>query len=172
EALRALGVRVGLDGVGSDYASVEHVHELPVDAVKVDMRIAARADAIRESVVATVEAARERGLTVTAKRAQHPKRMAEDPEEQQLFDEVRPDFVQSYAYGEPGPPAAIWKALAAFGAGAQPPRPPQLSPVPAAKTAEATATDVDLPATPVEVPAPTVALPEAAPATPTGPATP
>ncbi|MPZ97973.1 MAG: EAL domain-containing protein [Dehalococcoidia bacterium] len=128
EALRALGVRVGLDGVGSDDASVEHVQRLPIDAVKVDMRIAARADAIRDSLVAAVEAARTRGLPVTAKRAQHPKRMAEDPDEQRLFDDVRPDFVQSYAYGEPGPPVAIWKALAAVAA-TPPPRPPRPSPV-------------------------------------------
>jgi diguanylate cyclase (GGDEF)-like protein len=69
ERLRALGVKVALDGIGAGSSGLEMLHQIPVDFVKVDRCVVGRAheDPAARGVLAAVAAfARETGTYVIA----------------------------------------------------------------------------------------------------------
>jgi diguanylate cyclase (GGDEF)-like protein/PAS domain S-box-containing protein len=80
--LRELGMLVAFDDFGSGYSSLQHLIQLPVDAIKLDRRFVgglAEPDprASRAVVVAVVAAAHELGIRVVAEGADDPRALEE-----------------------------------------------------------------------------------------------
>jgi EAL domain-containing protein (putative c-di-GMP-specific phosphodiesterase class I) len=95
EALRAMGVKIALDGFGS--ASLTLLRRLPVDCVKIDGEFVRRApadklDALVVSAVASV--GRRLGLRVVASGVETEQQLA-------LIKKHRCHEVQGYLLGEP-----------------------------------------------------------------------
>jgi EAL domain-containing protein (putative c-di-GMP-specific phosphodiesterase class I) len=95
EALRALGVKIGLDGFGS--ASLSLLRRLPVDCVKIDGEFVRRApedkcDALIAGAVASI--GRRLGLRVVATGVETEQQLA-------LVKKQRCHEVQGYLLGEP-----------------------------------------------------------------------
>ena len=67
--LRAIGVLVALDDFGTGYSSLSHLHQFPIDIIKIDRSFIADIDTHpkRAAIVrATIQLARDLGLSVTA----------------------------------------------------------------------------------------------------------
>jgi diguanylate cyclase (GGDEF)-like protein len=105
--LRALGVGVHLDDFGTGYSSLQYLHELPLDAIKIDRRFVARLG--RESreaqVAATIrELARKIGVPVIAEGVETPEQLA-------LVRALECEFAQGYYFSHPLPPAEMSELL-------------------------------------------------------------
>jgi EAL domain-containing protein (putative c-di-GMP-specific phosphodiesterase class I) len=77
--LRALGVGVHLDDFGTGYSSLNYLHELPLDAIKIDRRFIARLGGSQPDghVVATIrELARSMGVPVIAEGVETEEQLA------------------------------------------------------------------------------------------------
>lgn len=99
--LRSLGVGVHIDDFGTGYSSLQYLHELPLDAIKIDRRFIS-GGVKREGmahVASTIrELARRIGVPV----------IAEGVETQDQLDLVRAlgcEFAQGYLFSHPLPPA-------------------------------------------------------------------
>ena len=103
EEVRALGVGVHIDDFGTGYSSLQYLHELPLDAIKIDRRFIARVGGhSRESQVAGTirELARQIGVPV----------IAEGVETEAELEHVRSigcEFAQGFLFSHPLPPADI-----------------------------------------------------------------
>ena len=68
-ALRALGVRFSIDDFGAGYSALGYLHQLPVDAIKLDrsfVQSLETSDAARRIVAGLITVARGLGLNVVA----------------------------------------------------------------------------------------------------------
>jgi diguanylate cyclase (GGDEF)-like protein len=101
--LRALGVGVHLDDFGTGYSSLNYLHELPLDAIKIDRRFIARLGGGQADghVVATIrELARSMGVPV----------IAEGVETEEQLERVRQlgcEYAQGYYFSQPLPHAEM-----------------------------------------------------------------
>ena len=97
--LRALGVGVHLDDFGTGYSSLNYLHELPLDAIKIDRRFIARLGARGADghVAATIrELARSMGVPVIAEGV-------ETEEQLSRVREIGCEFAQGYFFSRPLP---------------------------------------------------------------------
>ena len=105
--LRALGVGVHLDDFGTGYSSLQYLHELPLDAIKIDRRFVARLGReSREAQVAVTirELARQIGVPVIAEGVETPEQLA-------LVRALGCEFAQGYLFSYPLPPAEMSELL-------------------------------------------------------------
>jgi len=107
--LRRLGVRFSLDDFGTGHSSLERLHELRFDEVKIDRRfvrgLGPEPCAGREIVRFSTELAHRLGIKVVAEGI-------EDPPEVDALRELGVELGQGYFLGRPGPPEAIAAAVA------------------------------------------------------------
>jgi EAL domain-containing protein (putative c-di-GMP-specific phosphodiesterase class I) len=92
---------------GTGYSSLQYLHELPLDAIKIDRRFVARLG--RESreaqVAATIrELARKIGVPVIAEGVETPEQLA-------LVRALECEFAQGYYFSHPLPPAEMSELL-------------------------------------------------------------
>jgi EAL domain-containing protein (putative c-di-GMP-specific phosphodiesterase class I) len=117
QALRAEGVRIAIDDLGTGYSSLARLTELPVDVLKVDLTFVAglgrdpSCDAVVRAVLSIGAAL---GLTVVAEGV-------ETPQQADLLRRYGCDTVQGYLYSPPRPEAALIDVLRA-GASPRAPR--------------------------------------------------
>jgi EAL domain-containing protein (putative c-di-GMP-specific phosphodiesterase class I) len=109
EAVKSLGIGVALDDVGSAYASLTHLRELPVDAIKLDQSFARRLDERPEDLHFT--------LSLQSLANGLGKRLiVEGIETADIHDGLRVlgvDLGQGYAIARPMPGEAVGPWLAA-----------------------------------------------------------
>lgn len=101
--LRALGVGIRLDDFGTGYSSLQYLHELPLDAIKIDRRFIARLG--RESregqVAATIrELARTLGVPVIAEGVETAEQLA-------MVRALECEYAQGYFFSHPLPPGQV-----------------------------------------------------------------
>ena len=99
EALRALGIRIHLDDFGTGYSSLQYLHELPLDAIKIDRSFIARLPkGGRDAQVVTTirELARQIGVPVIAEGVETPEHLA-------LIRDIGCEFAQGYYLSRPIP---------------------------------------------------------------------
>ncbi|MBI1377702.1 MAG: EAL domain-containing protein [Frankiales bacterium] len=65
-ALRGLGVRIALDDFGTGYSSLSYLPRLPLDSLKIDRDLVARAGGPRDTVPAVLRLGRDLSLSVVA----------------------------------------------------------------------------------------------------------
>jgi len=105
--LRALGVGVHLDDFGTGYSSLQYLHELPLDAIKIDRRFIARlgGESREAQVAATIrELARKIGVPVIAEGVETTEHLA-------LVRALGCEFAQGYLFSRPLPPAEMAELL-------------------------------------------------------------
>jgi diguanylate cyclase (GGDEF)-like protein len=98
--LRALGVGVHLDDFGTGYSSLQYLHELPLDAIKIDRRFVGRMglDSREAQVAATIrELARKIGVPVIAEGVETAEQLA-------LVRALGCEYAQGYLFSHPLPP--------------------------------------------------------------------
>ncbi|HUB75774.1 MAG TPA: EAL domain-containing protein, partial [Solirubrobacteraceae bacterium] len=103
--LRGLGMKVAYDNFGAGYSSLQHLVQLPVDAIKLDRAHVASLTAEdpragRAVIVAVVAAARELGIRVVAEGVDDPRTLA-------LVAELGCDAAQGRAFGDPQPARSV-----------------------------------------------------------------
>lgn len=106
--LRALEVAVGIDDFGTGRSSLSHLHDLPVDTLKIDRSFIAELGRRRESdeIVRTiVELGHALGLGVIAEGV-------ETAEQRAILQQMGCDYAQGYLYAPPVPPEAAQRMLA------------------------------------------------------------
>ena len=103
EELRALGVGIHIDDFGTGYSSLRYLHELPVDAIKIDRRFVTRmGDGSREGQVAVTirELARQIGVPVVAEGVETPEQLAR-------VRALGCEYAQGFLFSPPLPPEDI-----------------------------------------------------------------
>jgi diguanylate cyclase (GGDEF)-like protein len=103
EEVRAMGIGVHIDDFGTGYSSLQYLHELPLDAIKIDRRFIARVggDSREAQVAATIrELARHIGVPVIAEGV-------ETEEQLQHVRSIGCEYAQGYLFSHPLPPAEI-----------------------------------------------------------------
>ena len=101
--LRSLGVGVALDDVGSAYASLTHIKDLPVNIVKLDQsfsRLLASRPTDLHFVASMVNLARRLNRTLVVEGA-------ETPEVVDALRMIGVEYAQGYALGRPMPASAV-----------------------------------------------------------------
>jgi diguanylate cyclase (GGDEF)-like protein len=107
-ALKDLGVHLSIDDFGTGYSSLSYLHQLPIDALKIDRSFVehitepAGTLAIVQAIVAL---ARKLGLHVIGEGV-------ETKEQLSVLHETGCDFVQGYLFSKPVPAAATGRLLA------------------------------------------------------------
>ena len=112
-SLRALGVRIAIDDLGTGYSSLTRITELPVDMLKIDLRFIAGlgTDPGCTAVVAAIlEIGRTLGLAVVAEGV-------ETAAQARLLAQYGCETVQGYLYSRPRPEADLSFYLASHAAG-------------------------------------------------------
>ena len=95
--LRALGCRVGLDDLGTGFASLGQLHRLPVDFVKIDRSFVRTmlSDPTSLTVVsAIIRMARQEGVATIAEGVERAEQAA-------WLHELGCDYAQGYLYARP-----------------------------------------------------------------------
>jgi predicted signal transduction protein with EAL and GGDEF domain len=107
DAVRALGVRVSIDDFGTGYTSIAHLHELPIDTLKVDRSFVTRLPSARERtlVETLVDLAHNLDLPVVAEGV-------ETQEQMDVLEALGCEWVQGYLISEPRPGDEIVHLLA------------------------------------------------------------
>ena len=98
--LRELGVRVGLDGFGAGYSNLAYVRRFSLDFVKIDRTlIAGLGEDERDTAVvrATIELARDLGLTVVAVGVENDRQL-------EVLMGLGCELAQGYLFSPPVPP--------------------------------------------------------------------
>ncbi|MDQ1640806.1 MAG: diguanylate cyclase, partial [Actinomycetota bacterium] len=114
QSLRAIGVRIELDDFGSGYGSFKALHELPLDAVKIDRHLVNDLSTGGQRLLAaTVDIAHRLELEVVAEGI-------EDEETLEVVRRLGCDTAQGYYLARPMRPDALWRLLATDAAGAGP----------------------------------------------------
>jgi EAL domain-containing protein (putative c-di-GMP-specific phosphodiesterase class I) len=101
--IRALGVSLSLDDFGTGYSSLACLHELPVNAVKIDrsfVGLALESDYHRVMIEATIRMAHTLGLTTVAEGI-------ETPAQDAMMKTLGCDKGQGYLYSRPLTPDAL-----------------------------------------------------------------
>lgn len=114
QALRARGVRLGLDDYGTTKAQAGHVSGFPFDSVKIDRSLLRALSSDRQArslVESMLAAARSQGLAVVGEGVETPEQLA-------LLRHLRCDRVQGYLIGRPDTGAAARARLAGNAAAA------------------------------------------------------
>jgi EAL domain-containing protein (putative c-di-GMP-specific phosphodiesterase class I) len=107
DELRALGVGVHLDDFGTGYSSLQYLHELPLDAIKIDRRFIARLGReSRDGQVATTirELARNIGVPVIAEGVETNEQLA-------LVRGLGCEYAQGYLFSHALPPEEVSELL-------------------------------------------------------------
>jgi EAL domain-containing protein (putative c-di-GMP-specific phosphodiesterase class I) len=106
EQLRSLGVRMYLDDFGTGYSSLGHLHQLSLDAVKIDRSFVMRMDEpMYLQLVRTVrDLARNIGVTIIAEGV-------ETLEQLELLRELGCESAQGYLFSRPVPVAEVERLL-------------------------------------------------------------
>jgi EAL domain-containing protein (putative c-di-GMP-specific phosphodiesterase class I) len=105
--IRALGVRIAIDDFGIGHNSLQHLHRLPVDVIKIDQSFVAAPDrghGRRDMAAAVVALARTLGMQTVAEGVETREQAA------QLHD-LGADLAQGYLYGRPQPALALTPLL-------------------------------------------------------------
>ena len=105
--LRALGVGVHLDDFGTGYSSLQYLHELPLDAIKIDRRFIARLgrETREAQVAATIrELARKIGVPVIAEGVETAEQLA-------FVRGLGCEYAQGYFFSHPLPPNEVSELL-------------------------------------------------------------
>jgi EAL domain-containing protein (putative c-di-GMP-specific phosphodiesterase class I) len=103
DQLRALGVSIHLDDFGTGYSSLAYLHELPLDAIKIDKRFIARLEGGGRDaqVVGTIrELARGLGIPVIAEGVETLEQLA-------LVRALGCEYAQGYLFAKALPPAEL-----------------------------------------------------------------
>lgn len=109
ERLRGLGVNVHLDDFGTGYASLRDLHELPLDAIKIDRSFVSQMQESSRNVsmVTTIrELARQIGVAVVAEGIESAEQLA-------LVRSIGCDYAQGFFFSEPLPASEVDALLAA-----------------------------------------------------------
>jgi diguanylate cyclase (GGDEF)-like protein/PAS domain S-box-containing protein len=110
--IRSLGVSLSLDDFGTGYSSLSCLHELPVNAVKIDrsfVGLALRSDYHRVMIEATIRMAQTLGLKTVAEGI-------ETEAQEQMMSELGCDKGQGYLYSRPLSAQALVQWAASRGA--------------------------------------------------------
>lgn len=105
--LRARGVGIHLDDFGTGYSSLQYIHELPLDAIKIDRAFIARicdGEHHRRLVAMIRELARQIGVAVVAEGVETPEQLAR-------VRELGCEYAQGYLFSRPLPPAEMTALL-------------------------------------------------------------
>jgi diguanylate cyclase (GGDEF)-like protein len=108
ERLRGLGVHVHLDDFGTGYSSLRDLHELPLDAIKIDRSFVAQlqSGSRNVSMVTTIrELARQIGVEVVAEGIESAEQLA-------LVRSIGCDYAQGFFISEPLPAPQVDALLA------------------------------------------------------------
>ncbi len=109
EELRNLGVRIYLDDFGTGYSSLGYLHQLPLDAIKIDRSFVMRMDsgATHLQLVHTVrELARNIGVAAVAEGVETLEQLA-------TLRELECDSAQGYLFSKPVTASEIGRILEA-----------------------------------------------------------
>jgi diguanylate cyclase (GGDEF)-like protein/PAS domain S-box-containing protein len=101
-ALKALGVRLAIDGFGAGFSSLAHLRRLPVDALKLDLSFVRDTTSDPDDaslVTAVIAVAHSLRLKVVAQGVETEEQLA-------LLRSLQCDEVQGYLWSPPVPPAA------------------------------------------------------------------
>jgi diguanylate cyclase (GGDEF)-like protein/PAS domain S-box-containing protein len=105
-ALRSLGTRIAIDDFGTGYSSLAYLHQLPIDAIKIDRSFLAGTTAAGQPVARSmVDLGRTLGLLTIAEGV-------ESAAQAELVKELGCDLAQGYYYGRPMPAEEIDLLLA------------------------------------------------------------
>jgi diguanylate cyclase (GGDEF)-like protein len=107
EALRALGVRLVVDNVGTGYSSLTSLQRLPLDGLKIDRSVVdgvGAADRPTALVTALVGVAHALGLEVTAEGVEREEQVV-------ALRSIGCDHVQGYHFAKPQDPADLVRAF-------------------------------------------------------------
>lgn len=99
DEVRGLGCRVAIDDFGSGYSSLNYLHRLPVDIIKLDqafVRDMFRSPRALSTVRALALLARELGMACVAEGV-------EDSVQHEALQQMGLEYVQGYYYGRPMP---------------------------------------------------------------------
>jgi EAL domain-containing protein (putative c-di-GMP-specific phosphodiesterase class I) len=106
--LKELGVKLALDDFGTGYSSLAHLHEIPLDTLKIDRAFVSRVDGdprMERMLAAVVGLAHQLGLEVIAEGI-------ERPSEAEVLRRLGCRYGQGYLFGRPAPVAASAALLA------------------------------------------------------------
>ena len=109
DGLRALGVKLSLDDFGTGYSSLSHLHQLPVQQLKIDRSFIRSLTAERSSaalVRSTIELGHNFDLELVAEGVEDPHTLA-------VLGEMSCDTVQGYHFARPMPAGEILGWIAA-----------------------------------------------------------
>ena len=101
--LGAIGIRFAVDDFGTGYASLQHLHRLPISTLKIDRFFIQRLCESSRSypiVKAIIELAHSLKMQVVAEGV-------EDEDQMRLLRELKCDCVQSFLVSHPLPPEEI-----------------------------------------------------------------
>jgi EAL domain-containing protein (putative c-di-GMP-specific phosphodiesterase class I) len=101
--LAAMGIRFAVDDFGTGYASLQHLHRLPISTLKIDRSFIQRLCESSRSypiVKAIIELAHNLKMQVIAEGV-------EDEDQMQLLRELKCDCIQGFLLSRPLPPEEI-----------------------------------------------------------------
>ncbi len=99
KALKALGVCIALDDFGTGYSSLNHIHDMPIDIIKIDKCFVDNLseDEFAGAFVKMVsELAKTIGVSVCVEGVEQRKQL-------EVLKDMRVDMIQGYYYGKPMP---------------------------------------------------------------------
>lgn len=111
QALKALGLRVGLDDYGTGYSSLNRLRVLPVDIIKIDKSFIDQLGVDQEGaalVKSVIDVTRALGLHSIAEGV-------ELQGQRVILDAMKCDHIQGYLFAEPTPPADAARTLRRLG---------------------------------------------------------
>jgi diguanylate cyclase (GGDEF)-like protein len=111
QALKALGLRIGLDDYGTGYSSLNRLRVLPVDIIKIDKSFIDQLGVDREGaalVKSVIDVTRALGLHSIAEGVELQSQRA-------ILNEMKCDHIQGYLFAEPTPPADAARTLQRLG---------------------------------------------------------
>ncbi|MCC5865016.1 MAG: EAL domain-containing protein [Wenzhouxiangella sp.] len=97
--LRSVGISIGLDDYGSGFSRLQHLHELPIDFVKIDRSLVGQLHANHKSILvleATARLVQALGLRAIVEGVENVK-------QKNLLTQLGFDAAQGYYFGHPRP---------------------------------------------------------------------
>ena len=118
DAIRALGVRIGVDDFGTGYSSLAYLTQFPIDVLKVDRQFVSRMmedERARKVVRGVIGLAHSLGMRVVAEGV-------ETAQQIHALEALDCDFIQGWAFGKPMPLEAMVQRARREHARTQPPK--------------------------------------------------